>query len=128
MSRASISLAVSVLLVGLAGCGGGGGALAGSWTKQMSGEGDVKMTVGGGGAAKIELPSPRWPADVDVEAKLKMVGDSLEITGDTGPHACKDPAPKYAAKVEGNTLTIGGGGSDPCTLRHAALVGTWTKG
>jgi hypothetical protein len=127
MSRALISLAMGVVLVGLAGCEGGGGALAGTWTKSMSGEGDVKMTVGGGGAVKVELPSPRWPADVDVEAKLRMVGDSLEVSGETGPSACKDPAPKYHVAVSGTSMTIGGGSADPCPARHAVLVGTWTK-
>jgi hypothetical protein len=92
----------------------------------MSGEGDLKMVVQGG-KAKFHLPDGRWPADVDVEAKVRMVGDSLVVSGDTGPSACKDPAPKYAVAVSDNTVVISGGSSDPCPARHAVLVGTWTK-
>lgn len=126
MTRASGSVLVMAGLLALVGCGGGGGALAGTWTKPMSGEGDLKMTVQGN-SARLELPSPRWPAEVDMEVKLRMVGDSLEVSGDKGPSACKDPAPRYAAAVSGNSLTISGGSSDPCPARHAVLVGTWTK-
>jgi hypothetical protein len=111
----------------LAACGGGGGALSGTWKKTMSGEGDVTMTVGGGGKTTVELPSPRWPDEHDVTATLTLAGDSLTITDEAGPAACGKPAPKYAAKVEGNALTISGGSSDPCPARHAELVGTWTK-
>ena len=126
MTRRSRALVLVAGVVALAACGGGGGALAGTWTKPMAGEGDLKMTVAGG-KAKFQLPDGRWPAEVDVEAKVRMVGDSLEVTGDTGPSACKDPAPKYSVAVSGNTITIGGGSSDPCPARHAVLVGTWTK-
>lgn len=108
-----------------AACGGSGG-LAGTWTKPMSGEGDLKMVVQGG-RARFHLPDGRWPADVDFEARVRMVGDSLTLQGDTGPSACKDAAPKYAISTSGNTMTISGGSSDPCTARHAVLVGTWTK-
>lgn len=126
MTRRSNALVLVAGMMALTACGGGGGALAGTWTKPMSGEGDLKMTVAGS-KAKFELPSPRWPADVDVEARVRMVGDSLEVSGDTGPSACKDPAPRYAVAVSGNTVTISGGSSDPCPARHAVLVGTWTK-
>ena len=119
-----------VMLVGVAlsGCGGGGSsAIAGKWTKAMAGEGDVVMTVESNGNASLALPNGRWPADVDMTAKLAMAGDSLSITGDGGPSACTQPAPKYVVAVSGNTLTIGGGNTDPCGARHAALVGTWNK-
>lgn len=126
MSRVANSLVLLAGVLGMTACGGGSGGLSGSWTKPMSGEGDLKMVVRGN-SARFELPSPRWPAEVDVEAKVRMMGDSLEVTGDTGPSACKDPAPKYAVAMSGNTITISGGSSDPCPARHAVLVGTWTK-
>ena len=126
MSRGLNALVLVAGVAMFAGCGGGAGGLAGTWTKPMSGEGDLKMVVQGG-KAKFHLPDGRWPADVDFEAKLRMVGDSLEVSGDTGPSACKDAAPKYAVAVSGNTVAISGGSSDPCPARHAVLVGTWTK-
>ena len=119
-----------VVLVGLAaaGCGGGGSsAIAGKWTKAMTGEGDVVMTIEKNGTASFALPDGRWPAPVDMTANLAVAGDSLSMTGDGGPSACAQPAPKYVVAVSGNTLTIGGGNTDPCGARHAALVGTWTK-
>lgn len=111
----------------VAACGGGAGGLSGKWTKSMSGESDVTMDVGSGGKATVELPAPRWPEEHDVTATLTLAGDSLSIADEAGPSSCGKPAPKYAAKVEGNTLMISGGSSDPCSARHAVLVGTWTK-
>jgi hypothetical protein len=120
-----------VLLTGaclMAACGGGGGGgLSGQWTKAMSGEGDVVLDVKSGGKATVELPAPRWPEANDWTATFTLAGDSLAISDEGGPSACGQPAPKYAARVEGNALTISGGGSDPCGGRHAVLVGTWTK-
>lgn len=123
------ALATTVTCLFTACGGGGGGALSGTWTKTMSGEGDVTMNVGSGGKATVELPAPRWPDEHDVTATLSLAGDSLSIANEGGPGACGNdkPAPKYAAKVEGKTLTISGGSSDPCPARHAVLVGTWTK-
>jgi len=128
MRRASGWL-IGVVLVGLvtSACGGGSSAIAGKWTKAMAGEGDVVLTIASDGAASFALPDGRWPADVDMTAKLAVAGDSLTMTGDGGPSACAQPAPKYVFAVSGNTLTIGGGNTDPCGARHAALVGTWTK-
>jgi hypothetical protein len=111
----------------VAACGGGGGGLSGQWTKAMSGEGDVVLDVKSGGNATVELPAPRWPETNDWTATFSLAGDSLTISDEGGPSACGQPAPKYAAKVEGNALTISGGGSDPCGGRHAVLVGTWTR-
>jgi hypothetical protein len=126
MRMRHIALAMAGTCV-LAACGGGAGGLTGKWTKPMSGEGDVVLDVGSGGKAVVELPAPRWPETSDWTATLSLAGDSLSIADEAGPSACGKPAPKYAAKVEGNTLMISGGGSDPCGGRHAVLVGTWTK-
>ncbi len=109
----------------LAGCGGGG-PLEGTWTRTMSGEGDLTMTVSGG-KASFALPDGRWPDPVDLTAAVKLDGETLSVTDEAGPAACGKPAPTYTAKVEGTSLTIGGGGTDPCGARHAVLVGTWTK-
>jgi hypothetical protein len=111
----------------LGACGGGAGGLTGTWTKAMSGEGDVVLDVQSDGKSIVELPAPRWPEASDWTARLSLEGDSLSIADEAGPAACGKPAPRYAAKVEGNALTIGGGGSDPCGARHAVLVGTWTR-
>lgn len=129
MARASGWFAggVALVVLAVAGCGGGSSAIAGKWTKAMSGEGDVVMNIANNGTTTFALPDGRWPADIDVTAKVAVSGDSLMVTGDSGPSACAEPAPKYAFAVSGNTLTIGGGNTDPCGVRHAALVGTWTK-
>jgi hypothetical protein len=126
MLRGATVLAVTTVV---AGCGGGGGAgsIAGDWTRSMSGEGDVTLRVESGGRATMELPAPRWPEATDWSAKLTVAGDSLAISEESGPAACGKPAPTYVVKVEGKAMTIGGGGSDPCGARHAALVGSWTK-
>lgn len=128
MVRASGWL-IGVVLVGVAvaGCGGGSSALAGTWTKSMEGEGDVTLTIAGNGAATLALPDGRWPAAIDVQATMTALGDSLTVTNDSGPSACAQPAPKYVVAVSGNTMTIGGGNTDPCGMRHAVMVGTWTK-
>ena len=120
------STRVVLAFVVLVGCGGGSGALAGTWTKTMAGEGDVTMVIKGG-TAEIQLPAPRWPADVDMTVKVTASGDSITITEDAGPSACTQPAPKYSFAAQGNQLTVSGGNTDPCGARHAALVGTWTK-
>jgi hypothetical protein len=125
-SRCSALVLGTMCLMAACG-GGGGGALAGKWTKTMSGEGDVQLDVGAGGKATVELPAPRWPDASDWTAKFSLSGDSLSIADESGPAACGKPAPAYVARVEGNALTISGGGSDPCGARHAVLVGTWTK-
>jgi hypothetical protein len=93
----------------------------------MAGEGDVVLTIAPNGAATLALPDGRWPADVDVTGTLAVAGDSLTLTGEGGPSACAQPAPNYVFAVSGTTLTIGGGNTDPCGARHAALVGTWTR-
>jgi hypothetical protein len=123
--RGALVLAVTTVV---AGCGGGGaGAIAGEWTRTMSGEGDVVLRIESSGRATMELPAPRWPEAADWTATLTVAGDSLAISGESGPAACGKPAPKYAVKVEAKAMTISGGGSDPCGARHAALVGSWTK-
>ncbi|MFZ5624498.1 MAG: hypothetical protein ACOY71_08710 [Gemmatimonadota bacterium] len=127
MLRGIARRAVPVLVIVAAGCAGAG-PVAGTWTKSMAGEGDVKLIVDRGGKAKVELPSPRWPAEVDMEMKMTVKGDSLHLGSDSGPSACGQPAPAYTFTVQGDQLTIGGGNTDPCGVRHAALVGTWKKG
>jgi hypothetical protein len=126
MRMLGVALAMAGASV-LAACGGGAGGLSGKWTKTLSGEGDVVLDIASGGKATVELPAPRWPEPADWTAKLSLAGDSLSIADEAGPRACGKPAPKYAAKVDGNTLTISGGNSDPCGGRHTVLVGTWTK-
>jgi hypothetical protein len=113
----------------LAACGGMGGSspIAGKWTKTMSGEGEVIMTIAQNGVASFALPDGRWPAPVDIEATLTVKGDSLTISNESGPSSCAMPAPGYVVAVAGNSMTIGGGGSDQCGTRHAVLVGTWSK-
>jgi hypothetical protein len=128
MVRAS-GWSAGVVLAGLvtAGCGGGSSAIAGKWTKAMAGEGDVVLMIEKNGNASLALPDARWPAAIDLTGRVAVVGDSLSITADGGPSACPQPAPRYAFAVSGNTLTIGAGNTDPCGVRHAALVGTWTR-
>jgi hypothetical protein len=109
----------------LAGCGGGG-ALDGTWTRSLSGEGDVTMTVRGG-TATFQLPEPRWPAQDDLVAKVSLQGETLTLADETGPAACGKPAPAYTARIEGSVLTVSGGQGDPCGGRRVVLAGRWER-
>ena len=59
-----------VALVPLAaGCGGDGGKYAGTWKRDLYGEGEVHMKLASNGGVELMLPSPRWPDSVDMKGR-----------------------------------------------------------
>jgi hypothetical protein len=118
--------AVLALLVPLAGCGGGS-KYAGSWTRDLYGEGEVQMKLASNGNVELMLPSPRWPDSVDMKGRAQFKGDTLVFPADTSGSACQTADARYAVSRTGEELHVSGLGMDSCGGRRAALVGTWKK-
>ncbi|HXE58689.1 MAG TPA: hypothetical protein VNK43_11865 [Gemmatimonadales bacterium] len=119
------TLACALGLLGLLACEGRNG-LSGTYTRTLYGEGELRMSMRGNTLA-MELPSPRWPAEVDIEGPFRMRGDTLIFDDAAEALGCKAPDARYLVRRQEDTLNISGLGMDPCGARHAALVGTWTK-
>jgi len=121
-------LLLIVLLVPLfAACRGDAGKYAGSWKRDLHGEGVVHMRLASNGNMELMLPSPRWPDSVDMKARGAFKGDTLVFKADTGGYHCQSAQATYVVTREGNELRIAGVGMDSCGGRRAALVGTWEK-
>jgi hypothetical protein len=116
-----------VVALSLVACGGEGGKYAGTWKRELSGEGDVQMKLGSNGAVELMLPSPRWPAEVDLKGKGSFKGDTLVFSADTSV-ACQTGEARYVVRRDADHLAVSGVGMDPCGGRRAGLVGTWNKG
>ena len=52
-----------------AGCGGDAGKYAGTWKRDLYGEGEVHMKLASNGGVELMLPSPRWPDSVDMKGR-----------------------------------------------------------
>lgn len=125
-SLKSLSRAAALLL--LAGCAGGEASkYAGSWTRELYGEGQVKMNLASNGAVELMLPSPRWPDSVDMKGRADFLGDTLLFKADTSGSACQTADARYLISRTEDELHIAGVGIDNCGGRRAALVGTWKK-
>ena len=111
----------------VAGCGGGGGKYAGTWKRDLYGEGEVHMKLASNGGVELMLPSPRWPDSVDMQGRGRFKGDTLVFPADTAANACQTGAARYVVSREQDQLRISGLGTDTCGGRRAALVGTWQK-
>jgi len=112
----------------LAGCAGGEASkYAGSWTRELYGEGEVKMNLASNGAVELMLPSPRWPDSVDMKGRAAFLGDTLLFKADTSGSACQTADARYLISRTEDELHIAGVGVDNCGGRRAALVGTWKK-
>ena len=122
------SLVILTLLVGfLASCGGDGGKYAGTWKRDLYGEGEVHMKLASNGGVELMLPSPRWPDSVDMKGRGRFNGDTLVFKADTAASACQTGDARYVVIREQDELRIAGLGMDSCGGRRAALVGTWQK-
>lgn len=119
--------ALLAFLLPLAGCGGEGGKYAGTWTRDLYGEGTVEMNLASNGGVELMLPSPRWPDSVDMKGRAQFKGDTLIFPADTAGSACQTADARYAVSRNNDELHVAGIGMDTCGGRRAALVGTWKK-
>jgi hypothetical protein len=123
--RSAPLLALAAL--GLAACGGEASKYSGTWSRDLYGEGEVKMNLSSTGNVELMLPSPRWPDSVDMKGKATFVGDTLLFKADTAGSACQTADARYVVSRNADEMQIAGVGMDTCGGRRAALVGTWKK-
>jgi hypothetical protein len=107
-------------------CTGEGGRYAGSWKRDLYGEGEVRMNLASNGGVELTLPSKRW-ADSVMKSQATFKGDTLLFQADTSALACQTAAARYVVSRTDDQLQIAGIGADSCGGRRAALVGTWQK-
>jgi hypothetical protein len=122
----SVPLGLAAGLV-LAACGGEASKYSGTWSRDLYGEGEVKMSLASDGNVELMLPSPRWPDSVDMKGKAAFVGDTLLFKADTAGSKCQTADARYVVSRTQDDLHVAGLGMDPCGGRRAALVGTWKK-
>ncbi len=121
------SLALAVMALALAGCSGEASKYSGRRSRDLYGEGEVKMNLASNGNVELMLPSPRWPDSVDMKGHADFVGDTLLFKADTSGSACQTADARYVISRTEDELHIAGLGMDNCGGRRAALVGTWNK-
>lgn len=117
----------AALVFVLAGCGGPAGDYAGTWKRDLYGEGEVRMKLASNGDMELMLPSPRWPDSVDMTSRANFAGDTLFFKADTTTIKCQTDDARYVINREADQLRISGVGMDACGGRRAALVGVWEK-
>ena len=122
----SVPLGLAAGLV-LAACGGEASKYSGTWSRDLYGEGEVKMNLASNGNVQLMLPSPRWPDSVDMKGKAAFRGDTLLFKADTAGGGCQTADARYMVSRMEDELHIAGVGMDTCGGRRAALVGTWKK-
>jgi hypothetical protein len=115
------------LLPLLSACAGDAGKYAGTWKRDLYGEGEVHMKLASNGGVELMLPSPRWPDSVDMKGRGRFKGDTLVFRADTAASACQTSDARYVVSMADDQLRIAGLGADTCGGRRAALVGIWQK-
>ena len=118
---------LALAAISLAACGGEASKYSGTWSRDLYGEGEVKMNLSSDGTLELMLPSPRWPDSVDMKGKATFVGDTLLFKADTAGSACQTADARYVVSRKADEMQISGVGMDTCGGRRAALVGTWKK-
>lgn len=118
------SLAVLVL-VAVTGCAGGS-KYAGSYKRDLYGEGEVQMKLAGDGTVNLTLPAPRWADNPNITSKATFKGDTLVFPADSAMKCAAAEARYVFSQSEGG-LQVSGVGMDGCGARHAALEGAWKK-
>jgi hypothetical protein len=129
-SRTRLAPWLALAFVGLpllTACGGDAGKYAGTWKRDLYGEGAVEMHLASNGKMELMLPSPRWPDSVDMKGRAAFTGDTLVFKADTSTSACQTADARYVVSREGDELRIAGLGMDSCGGRRAALVGRWER-
>ncbi|HEU5169405.1 MAG TPA: hypothetical protein VFU46_02645 [Gemmatimonadales bacterium] len=119
-------LAALLVLVVVTACGGAG-KYAGNYKRDLYGEGEVQMTLGGSGSVELTLPSPRWADNPSMKGQGTFKGDTLIFASDTAAAACQTAEAKYVFSSSEGGLQVAGVGTDPCGGRRAAMVGSWQK-
>src|SRR5918911_3195280 len=101
---------VGLVLVaaGLFGCGGDGSKYAGTWKRDLYGEGEVRMKLASNGGVELMLPSPRWPDSVDMKGRGRFSGDTLVFKADTAANACQTSDARYVVSRDQDELRISG--------------------
>ena len=108
-------------------CGGEGSKYAGTWKRDLSGEGQVEMKLASDGKVELMLPSPRWPDSVDMQGKATFKGDTLVFPAGAAGASCQKEPAEYVLSRNNDQLEVAGVGMDGCGNRRAGMVGTWTK-
>lgn len=122
-----LALILVVVLPAVFACSGKGAKYAGTWKRDLYGEGEVQMKLASNGGVELMLPSPRWPDSVDMKARADFLGDTLVFKADTAANPCQTADARYVVSRTEDQLHIVGLGGDGCGGRRAALVGTWQK-
>jgi hypothetical protein len=125
MIRRFLPLLVAVLP--LVACGGEASQYAGSWKRDLYGEGEVQMKLASNGDMELMLPDNRWPEEVDMKGRAAVRGDTLIFSADTAAIPCQKEDARYVVSRTEDQLHVAGLGMDSCGGRRAALVGTWEK-
>lgn len=119
------SSVAALALVAVTACGGAG-KHAGSYKRELYGEGDVLMKLGSDGTVELTLPAPRWADSPNMTGKASFKGDTLIFPADTAVK-CAATEARYVFSVNGDEVQVSGVGMDGCGARHAALEGGWKK-
>jgi hypothetical protein len=115
-------------LLALTACGGPGGKYAGSYKRDLYGEGEVQMKLARDGTVELTLPSPRWADSPNMKGKGTFKGDTLIFPADTANAKCATQEARYVLGTSAGDLSVAGVGLDNCGARRAALSGAWKKG
>lgn len=119
------SLAATLVLALVAGCGEGGGKYSGNYKRELSNEGEVKMAVDGN-TIELTLPSPRWADNPTIKSRASFKGDTVVLAPDSSL-SCATAEAKYVFNKGDQGLQVAGVGMDGCGGRRAAMVGSWEK-
>src|ERR687898_1367162 len=91
------SVIVLTVLPLLSACSGEGGRYAGSWKRDLYGEGEVRMNLSSNGGGELTLPSRRW-ADSVMKSRATFKGDTLLFHADSTTLACQTAAARYVVR------------------------------
>ena len=84
------SSVAALALVAVTACGGAG-KYAGSYKRELYGEGDVLMKLGSDGTVELTLPAPRWADSPNMTGKASFKGDTLVFPADTAMQVRRRP-------------------------------------